>query len=731
MAGRSWLSPADWRIEDSARMGSARMDGTALHAGMDARYTGSKARWPAGPVLEEGELRTHDEECTHDDDGARAFTPAPFASPSPHMPMHTSRLATFSGRIQELRAKQAEARNARGDCALHTPAVLFPTGSSMHIPLTPPRMTKSNKANPTPPKGPNTDANPRRETEDEDEEQQQQESDRPGTSAQMQQPRTPAAPRTHPLAETAHTATTKRLEGTLTKALEKIKSLEAESAVANTRQRDTEDTVAEVRTDSIPFPPELDAMLDRIALDVLCHVPSHHAAFLKQHPVVPRLPARVRAAFEEAASHSHPHPHVVPAAPQVVTKVNEALPNQLATLGQRSNTLEATLRTFEQQLQQHSPAFSPEMVERACSSLMAMAEAILKQHSQRTAADDQQLAAEMQQQENERASAAERTAADEAEQEKERTRARLTEQLRQLDGGTGNPPPPPPQQVCSSVDLSKVMQKPVPFAGRADQDVDSAILRFETYLTYTRAPKQAWPLIASEFLRDDAHNTWMSKWLPMHRNNQAPTWEDFTECLTTAYASPDKEIAARKQLKNLRQQHRTPMEYVRHANHLLSQIVHDKPTESDKLRALFDGLHNDLKNDIPLHPSGRRWQTYKELADHLTHLEIELPQKFKKPSLDFSRKPARAFAASAKPTPRPPTPARPPSQDRRQLPRFDNRGGGGGGRRFNEASASRSSGFRGSSPSRGDDRSSKQPRVDVDGLLRENAELRRNQQQKY
>ena len=154
-------------------------------------------------------------------------------------------------------------------------------------------------------------------------------------------------------------------------------------------------------------------------------------------------------------------------------------------------------------------------------------------------------------------------------------------------------------------DLTKIMPKPAPFAGRQDQDVDTAILNFETYLSAVKVHFSLWPVIATNFLRDDALTCWLSILQSLRKNNQEATWPIFTKCLRDAYGSPDKEQIARRQFFGLQQRTFSAKDYVRHARHLLAQIVHDPPTESDKLMTLFQGFRSTFKEAAPLHPLGR------------------------------------------------------------------------------------------------------------------------------
>jgi hypothetical protein len=227
--------------------------------------------------------------------------------------------------------------------------------------------------------------------------------------------------------------------------------------------------------------------------------------------------------------------------------------------------------------------------------------------------------------------------------------------------------------VGQPFDLTKIMAKPAPFAARTDQEVDTAILSFETYFSAIGVQVEDWPMLATNFLKDAALTTWMNVMVPLRKQNLQPTWAHFTKCLRDAYGVLNKEHDARKQFLALNQRHFSAKEYVRHARGLLAQILHDPPSESDKLMHLYKGLRASFKESAPLHPTGRPWHTFDELADHILMLEHNLPQKFSTSadSKFSSRGTPRVFASTAKPAPRP----KPPVQGRPTLP-----GGRGGGR---------------------------------------------------
>jgi hypothetical protein len=228
------------------------------------------------------------------------------------------------------------------------------------------------------------------------------------------------------------------------------------------------------------------------------------------------------------------------------------------------------------------------------------------------------------------------------------------------------------------------MSKPSAFAGKPEQDVEVAIAQFENYLSATSAPLPMWPAIATNFLKDEAAICWMNAFIPAKKAGTPVTWSTFTSCLLGAFGQPNKELTARRQFKNIRQRSSTVHDYINHATTLLSRIHTDPPTETDRVGTLFDGLHPVFKEAAPVHPSGRPWATFSELATHLQNLETSMPQKFHKARMEpVPKKPTYACAVAT----RPPahinhrqrsnkSPARPPSRPPTQYnnrPRQDSR----------------------------------------------------------
>jgi len=143
----------------------AMVAGDSPHHGEETCYTGSEAKSPLGPGLEDGELHEQADAPMHD---TRTPAPAILDLPAARMPMDFGPPGSFRAKLMETRHKHAsmQARNASGACALHTPAILFPTCSRLDFPTTPHRM--SAKKQQTNQRQTNTDAAPRRETEDDE-----------------------------------------------------------------------------------------------------------------------------------------------------------------------------------------------------------------------------------------------------------------------------------------------------------------------------------------------------------------------------------------------------------------------------------------------------------------------------------------------------------------------------------------------------------------------------------
>lgn len=211
-------------------------------------------------------------------------------------------------------------------------------------------------------------------------------------------------------------------------------------------------------------------------------------------------------------------------------------------------------------------------------------------------------------------------------------------------------PPAPlfaPTQV-SGVNVAKFMHKPSAFSGLPSEDVDNALYAIEMYLHTTRIPTDTWPTIATTMVKGEAFRAWMSLVVPLRRSGVEPTWDHFTKCMRDAFSPPDKELNARKAFRALRQKHFSVLEYVRHARALLAQLVNSPPSEADKTVALFEGLNQSVKQAAPVNPrTGRAWQTFDELAEHIITLEAQVPQKLQSDRLTdaFARKPNRMSKA--------------------------------------------------------------------------------------
>jgi len=437
----------------------------------------------------------------------------------------------------------------------------------------------------------------------------------------------------------------------------------------------------------------------KICLDAISFLPEHEALLLKQHPVFPRFPNLAQVALERtavpprmpanAALDRTTQPFTPPSTPNPqVLKEQQNMRGAINKLNSGINSLEEQLNLLKQ------PNLSSGAILQVCETVTRMAEQQQQAAQTLIATRDQQYAAQLQEQEQRNAplreqehraaAAAAAAAAAEEERQKKLAEAQRLMQEAGVEQPSYNTGPP---RVGPLLDLTKVMPKPAAFAGRSDQDVDTAILSFETYLSAIAVHTNIWPVVATNFLKDEALTCWLNILMSLKKNNQEATWAHFTKCLRDAYGTTDKEHIARKQFLNLQQKGFSAKEYVRHARYLLAQLVHDPPTESDKLITLWRGLRSAFKEAAPMHPLGRPWQTFDELADHLLHLEQQLPQKFNR-TFDIpkplSRGNPRAFSFTANPSRHL---SQTPSQGGRQWGRptsygrgYGNPGGGNNGR---------------------------------------------------
>ena len=178
----------------------------------------------------------------------------------------------------------------------------------------------------------------------------------------------------------------------------------------------------------------------------------------------------------------------------------------------------------------------------------------------------------------------------------------------------------PPKQVGQDVSVAKFMPKPAPFSGA--EDVDEALFSIETYLEATGIDVVHWPKLVVPLLTGDARHAWMTVAAPFKLHGKQPTWEQFCLHMRRSFASPDKDFHARMQLRHVRQQSLTSVQYVRKVNALIASLVHEPPSPKEQLIALFDGLNPAVKNAAMVDPrTGKFWDSYDALANQIITLE--------------------------------------------------------------------------------------------------------------
>lgn len=116
---------------------------------------------------------------------------------------------------------------------------------------------------------------------------------------------------------------------------------------------------------------------------------------------------------------------------------------------------------------------------------------------------------------------------------------------------------------------AKWMPKPQPFSGL--EDVDESLYIFETYFACTGQPEAAWPQVVLTLLKDKALSTWLSFAVPHKNSGKTVTWSEFRICMQEAFAPPDKEFSARKQLRHVQQNDLYVKDYVRMQLHHVSK----------------------------------------------------------------------------------------------------------------------------------------------------------------
>ena len=99
---------------------------------------------------------------------------------------------------------------------------------------------------------------------------------------------------------------------------------------------------------------------------------------------------------------------------------------------------------------------------------------------------------------------------------------------------------------------TKVPQ-PAKFSGEDRDVVEDVIFTFENYLSGNKVPRSEWPSVAMPLLSGKALSVWIAFAQPLQERRVTPTWDQFVEVLSQAFAKPDRQLAARRALLDIKQ----------------------------------------------------------------------------------------------------------------------------------------------------------------------------------
>jgi hypothetical protein len=185
------------------------------------------------------------------------------------------------------------------------------------------------------------------------------------------------------------------------------------------------------------------------------------------------------------------------------------------------------------------------------------------------------------------------------------------------------------------------LPQPNKFSGEDnDEDIEDALFTFENYLRGTGVARENWPLAAMNLLDGKARSTWIAFAQPMQAEGKSPTWEQFCDTLTTAFALEDRQLSATSQLHTIKQAGRSVTDYLR-AFRLLVAWSGVPPVDRDLLIFYWNGLNKSVQDDNKLDPTtGAYWVTFEALAKHTVTISTQrtpghVPDSSSKPNKGF------------------------------------------------------------------------------------------------
>ena len=157
---------------------------------------------------------------------------------------------------------------------------------------------------------------------------------------------------------------------------------------------------------------------------------------------------------------------------------------------------------------------------------------------------------------------------------------------------------------------------PAKYSGANNEDIDSVLFMFETYLRGNKILEKDWPTHAMLMLTGKALDAYMAFVIPLYKEGKQPTWQQFTNVLTSAFGTHDKMLEARASLLTC-EQIGSVSSYLQTFRMLLAKGGSPSPTDKDLLLLYWKGLKKDVKDSARLNPrTGAFWSSFEDLAAH-------------------------------------------------------------------------------------------------------------------
>lgn len=155
--------------------------------------------------------------------------------------------------------------------------------------------------------------------------------------------------------------------------------------------------------------------------------------------------------------------------------------------------------------------------------------------------------------------------------------------------------------------------------------IEDVLFGFESYLLGSGVPQSQWAVVAMHLLDKKALSTWISFAQPLHNRGQVPSWEQFRSTLCSAFAHPDRQLAARQELLSVRQ--RTSVaEYVQRVRILVNRAGAPAPSDADLMLYFWRGLKSHIQDQSKVDPrTGAFWTSFESLARHAVLVDNQRP----------------------------------------------------------------------------------------------------------